>query len=166
MATLPTSGDIAAFQKIFSALSNRGPLTSSTVSLPSLSQINFPDSTLGGTVGNPQVITGSGASAQSPLGSLYDTGQNIFGYTQDSFNQTLNNQTRLAEATAATLYPIQRQNAELAFEFLKKGQETDANRQKQINSSKEAEAKIRQATALAGDVANRFGTLQLQSNIA
>ena len=163
MATLPTSGDIAAFQKIFNALSNRGPLTSSTVSLPSLSQVYSPDSILGGTVVNPQVITGSGASGQSPLGSFTDTADNIFGYTQDSFNQTLNNQTRLAEATAATLYPIQRQNAELAFEFLKKGQETDANRQKQINSSKEAEAKIRQATALAGEVANKFGPIKVQT---
>jgi len=150
MATLPTIGDIAAFQRMYSALSKRGPLSSSTVSLPSYSQVYSPDSILGGTVGNPQVITGSGASAQSPLGSLYDTGQNIFGYTQDSFNQSLNNQTRLAEATAATLYPIQRQNAELAFEFLKKGQETDANRQKQINSA--IDVATRQKLGTAGQV--------------
>ena len=149
MATLPTSGDIATLQKILSAFSNRGPLTSSTVSLPSLSQINFPDSTLGGTVGNPVVITGPGASGQSPLGSFADTANNIFGYTQDSFNQSLNNQTRLAEATAATLYPIQRQNAELAFEFLKKGQETDANRQKQINSAIDVASRAKIATGEA-----------------
>ena len=147
MATLPTSGDIAAFQRILGSLSNRGPLTSSTVRLPSLSQINFPDSTLGGTVENPFVITGSGASAQSPLGSFTDTADNIFGYTQDSFNQSLNNQTRLAEVSAANLYPIQRQNAELAFEFLKKGQETDANRQKQINSAIDVATKQKLGTA-------------------
>ena len=165
MATLPTSGDIAAFQRILGSLSNRGPLTSSTVRLPSLSQINFPDSTLGGTVGNPVVITGDGAAAQSPLGSFTDTADNIFGYTQDSFNQSLNNQTRLAEVSAANLYPIQRQNAELAFEFLKKGQETDANRQKQINSAIEKAALAKQGMAAAANAANVYGGLQLTSNI-
>ena len=145
MATLPTIGDIAAFQRMYSDLSKRGPLTSSTVSLPSYSQVYPTDSILGGTVGNPQVITGSGASAQSPLGSFYDTGQNIMGFNQDFLNQSFGNQGLQTALSAQYL---------------------DPNRQKQVNSSKEAEAKIRQATALAGKIANEFGTLQLQSNIA
>ena len=163
--SIPIGGTMLDYARALGALANQGQLTSSTVNLPSYSQVFSPDSILGGTVGNPQVITGSGASAQSPLGSFTDTADNIFGYTQDSFNQSLNNQTRLAEVSAANLYPIQRQNAELAFEFLKKGQETDANRQKQINSAIEKAALAKQGMAAAANAANVYGGLQLTSNI-
>ena len=166
MATLPTIGDIAAFQRIYSALSKRGPLTSSTVSLPSLSQINFPDSTLGGTVGNPQVITGSGASAQSPLGSFYDTGQNIMGFNQDFLNQSLFNQGQQIGMTAQALDPIIDKNIDRTRAGILFADSRDPARQQQINKTKESEAKIREATALAGKIANEYGTLQLQSNIA
>ena len=165
MATLPTIGDIAAFQKMYNALSNRGPLTSSTVRLPSLSQINFPDSTLGGTVGNPIVITGSGASAQSPLGSFPDTIDNIIGAGQDLYEQSLFNQGRQIGMTAQALDPIIDKNIARTREGVLFADSRDPARQQQINKAKESEAKIKQATALAGDVANRFGALQLQSNI-
>ena len=163
MATLPTSGDIAAFQRILGSLSNRGPLTSSTVRLPSLSQINFPDSTLGGTVGNPVVITGSGASAQSPLGSLYDTGQNIMGFTQDMRNQSLFNQGQQIGMTAQALDPIIDKNIDRTRAGILFADSRDPARQQQINKAKESEARIREATALAADVANRFGPIKVQT---
>jgi len=166
MATLPTIGDIAAFQRMYSDLSKRGPLTSSTVNLPSYSRVYPTDSILGGTVENPQVITGSGASAQSPLGSFYDTGQNIMGFNQDFLNQSFGNQGLQTALTAQYLDPIIDKNIDRTRAGMLFSQNLDPNRQKQVNSSKEAEAKIRQATALAGEVANKFGTLQLQSNIA
>jgi len=153
------------FARAFNTLQNKGPVRSSTVGLPSYSQVFAPDSILGGTVAAPVVYTGAGASAQSPLGSFYDTGQNIMGFTQDMRNQSLFNQGQQMAMTASNLYPIQRQNAELALEFLKKGQETDANRQKQINSAFKAGADMKLAQAAAADAANRFGALQLQSNI-
>ena len=166
MATLPTIGDIAAFQRMYSALSKRGPLSSSTVSLPSYSQVYSPDSILGGTVGNPQVITGSGASAQSPLGSLYDTGQNIMGFTQDMRNQSLFNQGQQIGMTAQALDPIIDKNIDRTRAGILFADSRDPARQQQINKAKESEAKIREATALAGKIANEYGTLQLQSNIA
>ena len=154
------------FARAFNTLQNRGPVRSSTVGLPSYSEVFAPDSVLGGTVAAPVVYTGAGASAQSPLGSFYDTGQNIMGFTQDMRDQSLFNQGQQMGMTAANLYPIQRQNAELALEFLKKGQETDANRQKQINSAFKTGADMKLAQATAQQAANQFGALQLQSNIA
>jgi len=154
------------FARAFNTLQNRGPVRSSTVGLPSYSEVFAPDSVLGGTVAAPVVYTGAGASAQSPLGSFYDTGQNIMGFTQDMRDQSLFNQGQQMGMTAASLYPIQRQNAELALEFLKKGQETDANRQKQINSAFKTGADMKLAQATAQQAANQFGALQLQSNIA
>ena len=166
MATLPTIGDIAAFQRLYSDLSKRGPLTSSTVSLPSYSRVYPTDSILGGTVGNPQVITGSGASAQSPLGSFYDTGQNIMGFNQDFLNQSLFNQGQQIGMTAQALDPIIDKNIDRTRAGILFADSRDPARQQQINKTKESEAKIREATALAGKIANEFGTLQLQSNIA
>ena len=166
MATLPTIGDIAAFQRLYSDLSKRGPLTSSTVSLPSYSQVYPTDSILGGTVGNPQVITGSGASAQSPLGSFYDTGQNIMGFNQDFLNQSLFNQGQQIGMTAQALDPIIDKNIDRTRAGILFADSRDPARQQQINKTKESEAKIREATALAGKIANEYGTLQLQSNIA
>ena len=166
MATLPTIGDIAAFQRMYSDLSKRGPLTSSTVSLPSYSQVYPTDSILGGTVGNPQVITGSGASAQSPLGSFYDTGQNIMGFNQDFLNQSFGNQGLQTALSAQYLDPIIDKNIDRTRAGILFADSRDPARQQQINKAKESEAKIREATALAGKIANEFGTLQLQSNIA
>ena len=166
MATLPTIGDIAAFQRLYSDLSKRGPLTSSTVSLPSYSRVYPTDSILGGTVGNPQVITGSGASAQSPLGSFYDTGQNIMGFNQDFLNQSLFNQGQQIGMTAQALDPIIDKNIDRTRAGILFADSRDPARQQQINKTKESEAKIREATALAGKIANEYGTLQLQSNIA
>ena len=154
------------FARAFNTLQNRGPVRSSTVGLPRYSEVFAPDSVLGGTVAAPIVYTGAGASAQSPLGSFYDTGQNIMGFTQDMRDQSLFNQGQQMGMTAASLYPIQRQNAELALEFLKKGQETDANRQKQINSAFKTGADMKLAQATAQQAANQFGALQLQSNLA
>ena len=153
------------FARAFNTLQNRGPVRSSTVGLPSYSQVFAPDSILGGTVAAPVVYTGAGASAQSPLGSFYDTGQNIMGFTQDMRDQSLFNQGQQMAMTASNLYPIQRQNAELALEFLKKGQETDANRQKQINSAFKAGADMKLAQAAAQQAANQFGALQLVRNV-
>ena len=166
MATLPTIGDIAAFQRLYSDLSKRGPLTSSTVSLPSYSRVYPTDSILGGTVGNPQVITGSGASAQSPLGSFYDTGQNIMGFNQDFLNQSLFNQGQQIGMTAQALDPIIDKNIDRTRAGILFADSRDPARQQQINKTKESEARIREATALAGKIANEYGTLQLQSNIA
>ena len=166
MATLPTIGDIAAFQRMYSTLSKRGPLTSSTVSLPSYSQVFSPDSILGGTVGNPQVITGSGASAQNPLGSFYDTGQNIMGFNQDFLNQSFGNQGLQTALSAQYLDPIIDKNIDRTRAGILFADSRDPARQQQINKAKESEAKIREATALAGKIANEYGTLQLKSNIA
>ena len=166
MATLPTIGDIAAFQRLYSDLSKRGPLTSSTVSLPSYSRVYPTDSILGGTVGNPQVITGSGASAQSPLGSFYDTGQNIMGFNQDFLNQSFGNQGLQTALSAQYLDPIIDKNIDRTRAGILFADSRDPARQQQINKTKESEAKIREATALAGKIANEYGTLQLQSNIA
>ena len=154
------------YARALGALANQGQLTSSTVNLPSYSQVYSPDSILGGTVGNPQVITGSGASGQSPLGSLYDTGQNIMGFTQDMRNQSLFNQGQQIGMTAQALDPIIDKNIARTRAGILFADNRDPARQQQINKAKESEAKIKQATALAGEVANKFGTLQLQSNIA
>jgi len=153
------------FARAFNTLQNRGPVRSSTVGLPSYSQVFAPDSILAGTVARPLVYAGAGASGQTPLGSFYDTGQNIMGFTQDMRDQSLFNQGQQMAMTASNLYPIQRQNAELALEFLKKGQETDANRQKQINSAFKAGADMKLAQAAAQQAANQFGALQLVRNV-
>lgn len=164
MATLsPTN--LAEFASAFNRFQKRGPLRSSTVGLPSYSQVFPIDSVLSGPIANPVVITGSGASGQSPLGSIYDTGQNIMGFGQDMRGLSLFNQGQQAAMTADSLYPIQRQNAELALEFLKEGQKTDANRQKQINSAIEKAALAKQGMAAAQTAANQFGGLQLTRNV-
>ena len=136
------------------------------MSLPSYSQVYSPDSILGGTVGNPQVITGSGASAQSPLGSFYDTGQNIMGFNQDFLNQSFGNQGLQTALSAQYLDPIIDKNIDRTRAGILFADSRDPARQQQINKTKESEAKIREATALAGKIANEYGTLQLQSNIA
>ena len=163
MATLPTIGDIAAFQRMYSVLSKRGPLTSPTVSLPSLSQINFPDSTLGGTVENPFVITGSGASAQSPLGSFPDTIDNIIGSGQELFNQSLFNQGQQIGMTAQALDPIIDKNIARTREGIIFADNRDPARQQQINKAKEADAKLKEAQATAQAAANQFGALKLDT---
>ena len=153
------------YARALGVLANQGQLTSSTVRLPSYSQVYSPDSVLGGTVGNPQVITGSGASAQSPLGSLYDTGQNIMGFTQDMRNQSLFNQGQQIGMTAQALDPIIDKNIERTKQGMLFSQNLDPNRQKQINSAIEAAAKMKAATATAQTAANQFGGLQLTRNV-
>ena len=164
--SIPIGGTMLDYARALGVLANQGQLTSSTVRLPSYSQVYSPDSILGGTVGNPQVITGSGASAQSPLGSLYDTGQNIMGFTQDMRNQSLFNQGQQIGMTAQALDPIIDKNIDRTRAGILFADSRDPARQQQINKAKESEAKIREATALAGKIANEYGTLQLQSNIA
>jgi hypothetical protein len=163
--SIPIGGTMLDYARALGALANQGQLTSSTVNLPSYSQVYSPDSILGGTVGNPQVITGSGASAQSPLGSLYDTGQNIMGFTQDMRNQSLFNQGQQIGMTAQALDPIIDKNLERTKAGMLFSQNLDPNRQKQINSALEAAAKIKAATATAQTAANQFGGLQLTRNV-
>jgi len=162
---MPIGGNMLDYARALGVLANQGQLTSSTVRLPSYSQVYSPDSVLGGTVGNPQVITGSGASGQSPLGSLYDTGQNIMGFTQDMRNQSLFNQGQQIGMTAQALDPIIDKNIERTKEGMLFSQNLDPNRQKQINSALEAAAKMKAATATAQTAANQFGGLQLTRNI-
>ena len=161
--SIPIGGTMLDYARALGALANQGQLTSSTVSLPSYSQVYSPDSILGGTVGNPQVITGSGASAQSPLGSLYDTGQNIMGFTQDMRNQSLFNQGQQIGMTAQALDPIIDKNIDRTRAGILFADSRDPARQQQINKAKESEARIREATALAADVANRFGPIKVQT---
>ena len=163
--SIPVGGTMLDYARALGVLANQGQLTSSTVRLPSYSQVYSPDSVLGGTVGNPQVITGSGASAQSPLGSLYDTGQNIMGFTQDMRNQSLFNQGQQIGMTAQALDPIIDKNIERTKEGMLFSQNLDPNRQKQINSALEAAAKMKAATATAQTAANQFGGLQLTRNV-
>lgn len=163
--SIPIGGTMLDYARALGVLANQGQLTSSTVRLPSYSQVYSPDSVLGGTVGNPQVITGSGASAQSPLGSLYDTGQNIMGFTQDMRNQSLFNQGQQIGMTAQALDPIIDKNIERTKEGMLFSQNLDPNRQKQINSALEAAAKMKAATATAQTAANQFGGLQLTRNV-
>tara|TARA_Y100001973_G_scaffold102581_1_gene167940 strand:- start:674 stop:1171 length:498 start_codon:yes stop_codon:yes gene_type:complete len=153
------------FARAFNTLQNRGPIRSSTVGLPSYSQVFAPDSILGGTVAAPVVYTGAGASAQSPLGSFYDTGQNIMGFTQDMRNQSLFNQGQQIAMTAQALDPFIERNLQRTREGMLFSQNLDPNRQKQINSALKAGADMKLAQAAAQQAANQFGALQLQSNI-
>ena len=109
---MPIGGNMLDYARALGALANQGQLTSSTVSLPSYSQVYSPDSVLGGTVGNPQVITGSGASGQDPLGSFPDTVDNIIGSGQELYNQGLFNRGRETALTAQYLDPIVDKNIE------------------------------------------------------
>ena len=161
--SIPIGGTMLDYARALGALANQGQLTSSTVNLPSYSQVYSPDSILGGTVGNPQVITGSGASAQSPLGSIYDTGKNIMGFTQDMSNQSLFNQGQQIGMTAQALDPIIDKNIDRTRAGILFADSRDPARQQQINKAKESEARIREATALAADVANRFGPIKVQT---
>tara|TARA_Y100000361_G_C11086720_1_gene304175 strand:+ start:356 stop:850 length:495 start_codon:yes stop_codon:yes gene_type:complete len=163
--SIPVGGTMLDYARALGVLANQGQLTSSTVRLPSYSQVYSPDSVLGGTVGNPQVITGSGASAQSPLGSLYDTGQNIMGFTQDMRGLSLFNQGQQIGTTAQDLDPIVDKNIERTKQGMLFSQNLDPNRQKQINSALEAAAKMKAATATAQTAANQFGGLQLTRNV-
>tara|TARA_R100000988_G_C3992078_1_gene163352 strand:- start:582 stop:1082 length:501 start_codon:yes stop_codon:yes gene_type:complete len=160
---MPIGGNVAEFKRLLGALSNKGQLTSSTVSLPSYSQFYSPDSILGGTVGNPQVITGSGASAQSPLGSFYDTGQNIMGFNQDFLNQSFRNQGLQTALTAQYTDPLVDKNIDRARAGILFSQNTDPNRQRQINSAIDVAARMKTAQATAADVANRFGPIKVQT---
>ena len=163
--SIPIGGTMLDYARALGALANQGQLTSSTVNLPSYSQVYSPDSILGGTVGNPQVITGSGASGQSPLGSLYDTGQNIMGFTQDMRNQSLFNQGQQIGMTAQALDPIIDKNIARTRAGILFADNRDPARQQQINKAKEADAKLKEAQATAQAAANQFGGLQLTRNV-
>ena len=163
--SIPVGGTMLDYARALGVLANQGQLTSSTVRLPSYSQVYSPDSVLGGTVGNPQVITGSGASAQSPLGSFSDTIDNIIGSGQELYNQGLFNRGRETALTAQYLDPIVDKNIERTKQGMLFSQNLDPNRQKQINSAIEAAAKMKAATATAQGKANEFGALQLIRNV-
>ena len=163
--SIPVGGTMLDYARALGVLANQGQLTSSTVRLPSYSQVYSPDSVLGGTVGNPQVITGSGASAQSPLGSFPDTIDNIIGSGQELYNQSLFNQGRQIGMTAQALDPIIDKNIERTKQGMLFSQNLDPNRQKQINSAIEAAAKMKAATATAQGKANEYGALQLIRNV-
>ena len=163
--SIPVGGTMLDYARALGVLANQGQLTSSTVRLPSYSQVYSPDSVLGGTVGNPQVITGSGASGQDPLGSFPDTIDNIIGSGQDLYNQSLFNRGRETALTAQYLDPIVDKNIERTKQGMLFSQNLDPNRQKQINSAIEAAAKMKAATATAQGKANEFGALQLIRNV-
>lgn len=163
--SIPIGGTMLDYARALGVLANQGQLTSSTVRLPSYSQVYSPDSVLGGTVGNPQVITGSGASGQDPLGSFPDTIDNIIGSGQELYNQSLFNQGRQIGMTAQALDPIIDKNIERTKQGMLFSQNLDPNRQKQINSAIEAAAKMKAATATAQTAANQFGGLQLTRNV-
>ena len=56
--SIPVGGTMLDYARALGVLANQGQLTSSTVRLPSYSQVYSPDSVLGCTVWNPKVITG------------------------------------------------------------------------------------------------------------
>lgn len=161
--SIPVGGTMLDYARALGVLANQGQLTSSTVRLPSYSQVYSPDSVLGGTVGNPQVITGSGASGQDPLGSFPDTISNIIGSGQELYNQGLFNRGRETALTAQYLDPIVDKNIERTKQGMLFSQNLDPNRQKQINSALEAAARMKAATASAAEVATKWGPMKVQT---